>query len=103
MIVSKITVTGHEVNVIFTGMQYIFHNAYFGLLAVQLVKGSHGSKLEDTGLFRALCLAVRLAARLIAPLRPECTHGGKIGAERKRQRNEQQKQRGKCPHPRDEQ
>ena len=34
MIVSKITVAGHEVSVIFTGMQYIFHNAYFGLLAV---------------------------------------------------------------------
>lgn len=34
MIVSKITVAGCEVNVIFTGMQYIFHNAYFGLLAV---------------------------------------------------------------------
>lgn len=34
MIVSKITIAGHEVNVIFTGMQYIFHNAYFGLLAV---------------------------------------------------------------------
>ena len=34
MIVSKIKIAGHEVNVIFTGMQYIFHNAYFGLLAV---------------------------------------------------------------------
>lgn len=34
MIVSKITIAGHEVNVIFTGVQYIFHNAYFGLLAV---------------------------------------------------------------------
>ena len=34
MIVSKITVAGCEVSVIFTGMQYIFHNAYFGLVAV---------------------------------------------------------------------
>ena len=34
MIVSKITIAGHEVSIIFTGMQYIFHNAYFGLLAV---------------------------------------------------------------------
>ena len=34
MIVSKITVAGREVSVIFTGSQYIFHNAYFGLLAV---------------------------------------------------------------------
>lgn len=34
MIVSKIKIAGHEVSVIFTGMQYIFHNAYFGLLAV---------------------------------------------------------------------
>lgn len=34
MIVSKITVAGHKVNVIFTGMQYIFHDSCFGLLAV---------------------------------------------------------------------
>ena len=34
MIVSKIKIAGHEVNVIFTGKQYIFHNPYFGLLAV---------------------------------------------------------------------
>lgn len=34
MIVSKIKIAGCEVNVIFTGAQYIFHNAYFGLLAV---------------------------------------------------------------------
>ena len=46
MIVSKITVSGHEVNVIFTGMQYIFHNAYFGLLAVaERVDGRE----EETG------------------------------------------------------
>lgn len=70
---------------------------------MQLVKGSHGSKWEDIGLFRALCLAVRLAARLIAPLHPECTHGGEIGAERLNKRNDQQQQRGKCPHPRNEQ
>ena len=34
MIVSKVTIAGHEVNVIFTGMQYIFHDSFFGLLAV---------------------------------------------------------------------
>ena len=32
--VSKIKIAGHEVNAIFTGKQYIFHNPYFGLLAV---------------------------------------------------------------------
>lgn len=46
MIVSKITVTGHEVNVIFTGTQYIFHNAYFGLLAVA---ERVDSREEETG------------------------------------------------------
>ena len=34
MIVSKITIAGHEVNAIFTGKQYIFYNPCFGLLAV---------------------------------------------------------------------
>ena len=46
MIVSKITVAGHEVSVIFTGMQYIFHNAYFGLLAVA---ERIDSREEETG------------------------------------------------------
>lgn len=46
MIVSKITVAGHDVNVIFTGMQYIFHNAYLGFLAVaERVDGRE----EETG------------------------------------------------------
>ena len=46
MIVSKIKIAGHEVNVIFTGMQYIFHNAYFGLLAVA---ERVYSRTEETG------------------------------------------------------
>ena len=46
MIVSKIKIAGHEVNVIFTGMQYIFHNAYFGLLAVA---ERVDSREEETG------------------------------------------------------
>ena len=46
MIVSKITIARHEVNVIFTGMQYIFHNAYFGLLAVA---ERVDSRTEETG------------------------------------------------------
>ena len=44
--VSKITVAGHEVNVIFTGMQYIFHDAYFGILAVA---ERVDSREEETG------------------------------------------------------
>lgn len=46
MIVSKIKITGHEVNVIFTGKQYIFHNPYFGLLAVA---ERVDSREEETG------------------------------------------------------
>lgn len=46
MIVSKIKIKGHEVNVIFTGMQYIFHNAYFDLLAVA---ERVDSRAEETG------------------------------------------------------
>ena len=46
MIVSKITIAGHEVNVIFTGMQYIFQNAFFGLLAVA---ERDYSREEETG------------------------------------------------------
>lgn len=34
MEVSKIKIAGCEVNVIFTGAQYIFQNAYYGILAV---------------------------------------------------------------------
>ena len=34
MEIYKITRNNCEVNVIFTGAQYIFHNSYFGLLAV---------------------------------------------------------------------
>lgn len=46
MIVSKIKVAGREVNVIFTGMQYIFQEAYLGLLAVaERVDGRE----EETG------------------------------------------------------
>lgn len=46
MIVSKIKIAGHEVNVIFTGKQYIFHNPYFGLLAVA---ERVDSREEETG------------------------------------------------------
>lgn len=46
MIVSKIKVAGYEVNVIFTGMQYIFHDVYFGLLAVA---ERVDSREEETG------------------------------------------------------
>ena len=46
MIVSKITIAGNEVNVIFTGSQYIFHNAYFGILAVA---ERVDSREEETG------------------------------------------------------
>ena len=34
MEISKIKISGAEVNVLFTGTQYIFHNPFFGLLAV---------------------------------------------------------------------
>ena len=46
MIVSKITIAGNAVNVIFTGMQYIFHAAYFGILAVA---ERVDSREEETG------------------------------------------------------
>ena len=46
MIVSKITVAGHEVSVIFTGMQYIFHDSFLGLLAVA---ERVDSRAEETG------------------------------------------------------
>ena len=46
MIVSKITIAGHEVSVIFTGMQYIFHDSFFGLLAVA---ERDYSREEETG------------------------------------------------------
>ena len=46
MIVSKIKIAGHEVSVIFTGMQYIFHDAYFGILAVA---ERVYSRTEETG------------------------------------------------------
>lgn len=39
MEIYKITRNNCEVNVIFTGAQYIFHNSYFGLLAVAERKG----------------------------------------------------------------
>lgn len=34
MEISKMHISGREVNVIFTGAQYIFHNAFFGVIAV---------------------------------------------------------------------
>lgn len=46
MIVSKITIAGHEVSVIFTGVQYIFQNSYFGILAVA---ERVDSREEETG------------------------------------------------------
>lgn len=39
MEIYKIKRNGCEVNVIFTGKQYIFHNSYFGILAVATRKG----------------------------------------------------------------
>ena len=44
--VSKITVAGHEVNVIFTGSQYIFHDSFLDLLAVA---ERVDSREEETG------------------------------------------------------
>lgn len=46
MEVSRIKIAGHEISVIFTGTQYIFHNAYFGLLAVA---ERVYSRTEETG------------------------------------------------------
>lgn len=46
MEVSRIKIAGNEVSVIFTGMQYIFHNPYFGLLAVA---ERVDSREEETG------------------------------------------------------
>ena len=46
MIVSRIKISGCEVNVIFTGAQYIFQNSYFGLLAVA---ERVYSRTEETG------------------------------------------------------
>ena len=46
MMISKITVAGHKVNVIFTGMQYIFHDSFLGLLAVA---ERVDSREEETG------------------------------------------------------
>lgn len=48
MEITKIKRNGCEVNVIFTGEQYIFHNAYYGILAVGQRKGY---KKEDTNHF----------------------------------------------------
>lgn len=48
MEITKIKRNGCEVNVIFTGKQYIFHNAFYGILAVAERKGY--SK-EDTNHF----------------------------------------------------
>lgn len=39
MEITKIKRNGCEVNVIFTGAQYIFHNAFYGILAVGERKG----------------------------------------------------------------
>ena len=39
MEIYKIKRKGYEVNVIFTGKQYIFHNSYFGILAVATRNG----------------------------------------------------------------
>ena len=46
MIVSRIKIAGREVNVIFTGAQYIFHNSDFGLSAT--AKRVY-SRAEETG------------------------------------------------------
>lgn len=48
MEISKIKRNGCEVNVIFTGAQYIFHNAFYGILAVGQ---RYGYKPEDTNHF----------------------------------------------------
>ena len=48
MEISKIKRNGAEVNVIFTGEQYIFHNAFYGILAVAERKGY---KEEDVNHF----------------------------------------------------
>ena len=46
MEVSKIKIAGCEVNVIFAGKQYIFHNPYYGILAVA---ERVDSRTEETG------------------------------------------------------
>ena len=46
MEIYKITRNNREVNVIFTGAQYIFHNSYFGLLAVAERKGRTGDERD---------------------------------------------------------
>lgn len=48
MEITKIKRNECEVNVIFTGAQYIFHNAFYGILAVAERKGY---KPEDTNHF----------------------------------------------------
>ena len=48
MEITKIKRNGCEVNVIFTGAQYIFHNAFYGILAVAERKGY---KPEDNNHF----------------------------------------------------
>lgn len=48
MEITSIKRNGSVVNVIFTGEQYIFHNAYYGILAVAQRKGF---KKEDTDHF----------------------------------------------------
>lgn len=48
MEITKLNRNNCEVNVIFTGEQYIFHNAFYGILAVGQRKGY---KKEDTDHF----------------------------------------------------
>jgi hypothetical protein len=48
MEITKLNRNNCEVNVIFTGEQYIFHNAFYGILAVGQRKGH---KKEDTNHF----------------------------------------------------
>ena len=48
MEINKIKRGGYEVNVIFTGEQYIFHNSFYGILAVATRKGY---KKEEKDIF----------------------------------------------------
>ena len=52
MEIYKIKRNGCEVNVIFTGKQYIFHNSYFGILAVATRKADTYSTSESVPLLR---------------------------------------------------
>ena len=66
MEVSRIKIAGREVNVIFTGAQYIFQNSFFGLLAVA---ERVYSRTEETGV---------QVARFVLGVENYTTRGGSL-------------------------